>query len=84
LPLEDSNNSLKILRGLAERMHYTTIMAKKMELKSQKRMLQSPLKIPAPVRIYTHVRRFEVTTLKTTNLQFLERYRVGGDTKGSG
>jgi len=35
-------------------MYYTIIMAKKMELKSQKRMLESPLKIPAPVRIYTH------------------------------
>lgn len=52
-------------------MYYTVIMAKKMELKSHKRMLQSPLKLPAPERIYTHNRQFSVTKLKTRNLQFL-------------
>lgn len=51
-------------------------MAKKMEVKSWKRMLQSSLKVLAPVCIYIHICQFDVTTLKTRNLHFLDNIQL--------
>lgn len=52
-----------------------------MEVKSQKRMLQLPLKITAPVYIYTHLSIWCDNT-KNAELAFSGRYTVAGDTKG--